>query len=431
MRSLRTVAVVACSIACGATSTDPLPHDRVGEADAAVPPGAGGAGDSGAAADGASGEAIVALGRRYVEDASFRNDALVRSLVSTTNGYATLRLAKYGDTWSRLPEWNPRARIVSPGDAPSFAPRALPEGTSIDVDAVPWSHDALVDLGRRAFTTYPVQLASWARVALGSEGAVPRAERYGVAPSGGQLGGFVWSELPASDVEIALTCSTCHAAPSSEGSVPGKNHGTLALAAMMADAPTGASHPWPPGTIDVTDDGVDNPVAIPDLRAMRHVGWLHHAATVVNDPVSLAIRIETLIVTSTNQSVRPPRKLAFALSLYLLSLSDSYGTAAPPAPRAFVATCGGCHSGPALGGGRVPVPDVGENSVLTSTERATGFARVPSLLGVSGRTRLFSDGSLPTVRELFEPARGTHHPFGSEFDAGERASVLAFLEGLR
>ena len=69
-------------------------------------------------------------------------------------------------------------------------------------------------------------------------------------------------------------------------------------------------------------------VAISDLRPVRSEHYLHHDATVRNGLVELAIRIETLIITSNKLALRPPRKLVFALALYLWELEPK--AVAPP-----------------------------------------------------------------------------------------------------
>jgi len=108
---------------------------------------------------------------------------------------------------------------------------------------------------------------------------------------------------------------------------------------------------WGPGRVDVTTGDGSVPERMADLRPIRWASHLHYDATVrQQDVVTLAIRIETLIITSKKQALRPPRIIALALAVYLRSLSDSL----PPLPSAqasgakvFDENCAECHT---LGG---------------------------------------------------------------------------------
>ena len=80
------------------------------------------------------------------------------------------------------------------------------------------------------------------------------------------------------------------------------------------------------GTVDVTSDDADNPVSITDLRPIRYQKYLHHTGMIHNSLPALAVRIETLAITSSSESVRPPRKIAAALALYLASDESGYTT---------------------------------------------------------------------------------------------------------
>ena len=347
-----------------------------------------------ACADEAPDPDSVEIGERYATDAVFRHEVLESSLVNPDNTYSSLRLARYDD-WGALPVWAPD----------EFA----------DVDEIPWEHDALVDLGRRAFFGYPMQLVS--ALELGVE----RPEAFGVEV------GIVEVELDTGPA-TALTCAACHAASVDGVLVPGLNNADFDLHGMLLAArglPRGPSW-WGRGRVDVTGDDIDNPTAIPDLRPVRHQTHLHRAATVRNGLVDLAIRTETLVITSMGQNHRPPRKLAFALALYLWELS-------PPAPGAapepFVRACAPCHGSTGLAGEPVAIDVVGTpDDVARSPERTTGMWRVPSLVGVGVRRRLTASGQVDDLDHMLDPRRDVPgHRFGHDLSAADRDAILRYL----
>lgn len=342
-------------------------------------------------------DADVALGQTYVEDPDFRRASLEASLVNPDNGYSRLRLARYtADGWGALPTWTPAG----------FE----------DVDSVPWERDALLRLGERAFFFYPMQLLP----AL--ERGLEDPDAYGVEA------GLVRVRTDSGDA-TALTCAACHAGVSDGVVVPGLNnadfdfHGILLASRGLPRGPSW----WGPGRVDVTPDDIDNPTAIPDLRPVRYQTHLHRAATVRNGLVELAIRTETLIITSMNENHRPPRKLVFALALYLWHLAPE-----PPTgrPAAFDSACGGCHGSDGLAGPPVPLQAVGTpDGVGTSPARTTGMWRVPSLVGVGERRALTATGDVPDLAALLDPRRSGGHTFGGELTDLQRAEIQRFLDG--
>jgi mono/diheme cytochrome c family protein len=220
---------------------------------------------------------------------------------------------------------------------------------------------------------------------------------------------------------LASTCATCHAESNAMG---------LANAAIDLG--------WGPGRLDVTTADGHEPVRIPDLRPVALESYLHADANVhATDVIALAVRIETLIITSHDEAVRPPRIVALALATYLDTLAPS-----PPAPPAsdaairgatlFAATCAGCHSSTAFDGEPVSLDVVGTDpTVGLSRERGTGTYRVPSLRGVADRTWLLHDGSVSSLALLLDRARSSPgHRFGQELSADDRASLVAFLQTL-
>jgi mono/diheme cytochrome c family protein len=338
--------------------------------------------------DGPTSSEVAEL-RHYDDDATFRREVLERSLVNPSNAYSRLRLEAYTDArWGSLPEWNPEVRT---SDAATWQ--------KLDVASARWEDGSLIELGRRAFFEYPTQLDVGDRV--------PRT---------------VVAHVPDGSAVRAFTCASCHASTVDGMLIAGRNDPD----ADVQDVST-------PGRVDVTDDGVDDPIAIPDLRPIRFQTNMHHAATWRNGLVPLAIRIETLIVTSLGGVVRPPRKVAAALALYLWSLGAQRREPAEGlGADVFARECSGCHSGAGLSGSPVALDAVGTSPLVgRSADRGTGFLRVPSLVHVGDRRRLFGSGEVDDIAMLLDPSRtAAGHRFGLALSVEERAALLAYLQSL-
>jgi mono/diheme cytochrome c family protein len=321
--------------------------------------------------------------------------------------------------------------LVGAGSGPADAP---PPGdaawASLNADATGWTLDDLRALGERAFFRYPLQPSDTMPAALASE------DHAGVWQHEGRFGA-VWVSLPRGLVRAAFTCATCHASKVGDRLVPGRNNADLDAPRVYdnGNVPNviGLATPsWGRGLVDVTADAIDNPVAITDLRPVRYQQNLHHAATLHNEPVALAVRIETLIITSHSQAVRPPRKIAAALAVYLLGLAPTTPLPGGAGAAVFARECGSCHTGEAASGPAVPLGAIGTDpAVGQSPERGTGTYRVPSLRAVGDRRRMFASGAIEDLDALLAPDRTVAgHRFGLGLDAGERAALLAYLRGL-
>jgi cytochrome c5 len=404
----------------------------------------------------------------YLEDPTFARAQLTASLVNPGNGYSALRLAHYATAdaadWDRLPVWNPPAEPVdeneldAPGGASpgalssSAAPLALPDSVSSPDDP------ALLALGQAAFERYPAQLAPYLKVALTSRAA---AARYGlwVDPARG-TGGLVRARMGDGSVALALTCSSCHAITAPDGAlVEGAPNARLDLGAAILAAegvPAALSQDpraaWGAGRLDVTTTAGTEPARIPDLRPVSFLTYLQQDATVrARDLTSVAIRIETLLITAWGEAVRPPRVLALALAAYVRSLGASLPSAeaaagaSPEGAVLFSASCAACHAPPALTGEPVPLAVVGTDPALgLSADRGTGSYRVPSLHGVGTRGPLLHDGTLPSVDAMFDPARLTDafgqklhatgavpgHVYGLGLPDQQRQELIAYLHAL-
>jgi len=378
-------------------------------------------------------ETDIERGQRYDESETFRRDALVASLQNPENGYSRLRIERYRPgAWEALPIWNPGIRKASEADIGGSKPTT--GFVPLEIDAVPWQEVPLIELGRRAFFEYPVQITPSAAAALTGPEA---PAHYGLWSSAQQLGGLVWTTLPGAAVALSVTCSTCHTSAREGDLIIGKNNADFDLGLLASDFRGDAPNlAWGPGRLDVTNDGSDNPVAIPDLRPVRYQQHLQRAATVNNDLIALAIRTETLIITSLGETVRPPRKLAFAIALFLWRLPEA-PLRAPDATsargeRIFEVRCAFCHQPPRYSGPAVPLGEIATDpSVGLSSDRGTGSYRVPSLRDVGDRTPLFASGTVRDITELLDPSRrAAGHDHGLDLESADRADLVRFLETL-
>ena len=363
----------------------------------------------------------------YLDDRDYRRGELAASLVDPSNGYSQLRLDEYALTsggWDALPEWNPTAFPTAGVD--------------------PTDDAALRALGERAFFTFPVEVVpgragatygTWSDAARGDGGLVDFSDDHG-------------------DPAVAISCATCHASVRDGALVAGLGNERFDLGRLLVDGgavgsdDVAAHLAWGPGRVDVTTIAGGEPVRIPDLRAVRWLTYLQADADVAQrDLDTLAIRLETLMITSHDEVTRPPRIVSLAIASYVWSLAD----ALPPLPDAgargasvFAATCAGCHVPPALTGDPVPLDVVGTDPTIgRSAVRGTGSYRVPSLHGVAQRGLLLHDGALPSLAAMFDPARTSAsftggvrpgavpgHVYGLDLSDSDRADLLAYLETL-
>lgn len=371
---------------------------------------------------------LAGLMRAYVDDPAVGRRALEASLVARDNTYAELRLAEYdAGRWGALPELDaptsPIGVSASGGPAPP-PPAGDPAWATLDASSAGWSESDLRALGERAFFRYPLQTSA------GLPRALAESDRAGVWQDEGRFGA-VWVSLPRGVTAAALTCATCHASKVDGRLIAGRNNPDLDAGRVYGEGNDGPR--WGLGRVDVTmSDGVDNPVAITDLRPLRHQQHLHRAATLRNEPVALAVRIETLMITSHGQSVRPPRKIAAALAVYLLGLAPKDPLPGGEGADVFARECSGCHRGESTSGPPVSLEAIGTDPrVGASRDRGTGFYRVPSLRGVGDRRRLFASGEVEDVEDLLSAARKADgHRYGLSLDAKDRAALLAYLRRL-
>ena len=291
--------------------------------------------------------------------------------------------------------------------------------------------------------------------------------------------------------ELSLTCAACHASlrlPNAPlrpiNSVKlftghpdavqfedayvawGLNNPWFDLRDAIQTLESGSNRPndWGPGRADVTNDRLMNPTVYGDLRPISMQSHLHRAGTLINHPLALAVRIETLLITSFNQRARPPRWLCWALALYLWDLvaeheeremSQEEG-AEPQSDRGqvgrgevlFERHCTRCHMGEGLSGPPVLLSALGdplmtdEMGVAESLDRGTGRWRVPSLWGAHQRVWLLSQGQvygLTALLERMSGARGDEaledrfrgaHAFPLSLSSEEIISLSTYLESV-
>ncbi len=327
-------------------------------------------------------ESALALGRAFStpESGAFRRGLLESSLLVADNTYARLRLDNYATEagWDQLPEFDPEVAALSDVGG-TLQPGVFQSAPELEA----WSHAALMALGRWAFERYPAQrhFELGHVFAPGRALDVDLAQRYGLwSDPTGWLGGLVVARYADGTEGVALTCATCHARVDA-GIYRLGAPSDLDLTAL------GRGPIWGPGRVDTTPDGVDNPVAIADLRATRLQTRLHHTGNLKNGLGELAVRIETLLITSAHQTVRPPRTVAFALAYFIWHLSSSSLLRPEPSDAAtrrgaesFNAKCRGCHRGEYGEGDWASLEQLEVDALAAlSPERGSGGYRVPAL----------------------------------------------------
>ncbi len=385
--------------------------------------------------------------RGYLATREARRSILEGELVTPDNGYSLRRLQHYatgthGD-WENLPVYNPAAE-------PFGVSRNTPRALRIDDAARAGDARALRAIGEEAFYRYPLQLSAPAEKLVTDEASARRFGFWSDARRG--LGGLVRLETVDGRTHLAYSCATCHVGVRDGHLVAGVANERLDLGALDVSAFTfenaDALLHWGPGRVDVTTRDGREPVRIPDLRPVRELSHLHHTASVAQpDVAALAVRLETLIITSNGETTRPPHEVALGLALYVWSLDDSLPSRLPETEaekngaKLFTAHCASCHRPPSYSGPPVAMSAVGTDPMLgLSLERGTGHYRVPSLRGVGTRGLLLHDGSLHDLGALLDRARTRSdytlgrggdpvmgHEYGLDLGDDDRAALIAFL----
>jgi hypothetical protein len=399
--------------------------------------------------------------QRYIGDVDYRRGIVERDLTDRDNAYAETRLSRYGVDgagWEQLAERDPRSRPLRVGELEGLeggAPFSLAagEGARLTPTEMPTSDDEWVALGRRVFFEYPFRVDTVYETVVRLPGAL---EDSGFLIDGDTVVGLAVFE-DASGTRLGPTCAQCHAGRAADGEITAvvankrMDMGTARLLAMgitPEELPPEIDstivedlHRLGPGRTDVLSDGEFNPFAIPDFGGIADYPYLQHNGNWVNGGVAtLAVRCETLFITSNGEQTRIPRVLSWALAMYLRSLPPPPPLDAEPSAAAArgrevfeEATCASCHVPPLYTSDRqVTIDEIGTDaSALESDARSTGFVRIPSLRGVGRTGPYFHHGAVPDLETLFDPAREEPgHAFGLELGAEDRAALLAFLRSI-
>ena len=406
-------------------------------------------------------------GQRYFGDAATRRAALEASLTNPENLYSRQRLGSYalGDRgWDLLPVWNPRsvrvtaalAATLERGEEPT-----LPAGQPPLWDGVrPTTMEGWVALGRRVFLEYPMRAEVFMEYGLTRP---ELAASVGVERSAdGSVPGLVVFANIDGETRVGITCAICHATVKDGVLVIGAarrtfDYGRLRVTydevhhTRVDPEQVRRMKGWGPGRADVTEDDDEDPVTIPALWGLRAQRWLTQAGTIHQDsPLALAIRQETQLIDSNHQRVRPPRELAWALAMFVYSLSPPAHPTEPTPSVArgeavFSAHCRRCHSNAAYGGAPIAAATIGTDPRLaTGGGRGTGSYRAPPLLAVRDGAPYLHQGAVSSLAELLDPARLeasytagrlgpgpiAGHRAGTELSSADREALLAFLATL-
>lgn len=403
---------------------------------------------------------LLREGERFLADTPYRRAALEHSLVNPKNLYSKQRLSSYGlgdRRWDRLPVWNPRSQVVTAelaaqlerGETPPAPTQRLWDGT------VPTTMEGWVALGREVFFGYPMRAEVYMEWGLTKPAL---AAAVGVERTAdGTVPGLVLFRDVDQDVRVGITCAICHTAVVDGELIEGParrsfDYGRLRLAyfedtgGWVEPGLAKRMASWGPGRADVTEDDDEDPVAIPDLWRIREQRWLTQAGTIRHDsPLALAIRQDTQLTDSNHTLIRPPRELAWALTMYVYSLEPAARPVVPATRGAelFATECGGCHANDSYGGRVIPAEQVGTDPALaTGRGRGTGTYRVPPLVRIADGAPYLHDGSVASLSELLSPTRlqpdydgGRFgpgpipgHTAGTNLPEADRTALLEYLE---
>jgi mono/diheme cytochrome c family protein len=371
----------------------------------------------------------------YLDDTSWRRAELEASLWRPELPYARKRLAAYAledGGWDLLPTINARVEPVS-ADTTRDEPF---QGRSLTPDETPETYEEWLALGEDVFWTMPMRRDAYLEWVVGQ----PELwDEVGLQTrDDGTLRGVVRFQDARGDVRLAATCGLCHG----DQGTPGRASRSLDLGrgrdlfARASGAGPRDFAQWGAGTVDVTDDGVTDSLAIPDLWGASHQNYLNSSgAVLVASPASLAVRFETQYIVGHSMEARPKRVLTWALAMYVLSLEPPVTPDRPDelndvgaGEEVFAEHCASCHR-----------PDDGFSGDLVATEllssnpqaaysafRGTGSYKVPSLIGVSDGAPYLHDASAPSLRALLDSG----HPNRGQLTDADKTTLIHYLETL-
>lgn len=394
----------------------------------------------------------------FVEERAYRRAVLERDLWKTDNDYARIRLGRYAlqdEGWDVLAEADFPSRAFTRADAAGLAAGLALEGGGEPLVPPSWPEDEAEweTLGRRVFFEYPIRADDTLLLVAGDEDALLA---HGVLLDGDSFVGMRVFES-AKGVRLGPTCAQCHVSADPAGGLSPRvanrrlDIGALRLLALAHDVDdlppeldgTAAEDlaRLGPGRADVLPDAIFNPYAFPGFAGYADLPYLHHTANWLHTgTATLAVRCETLFITSSGEQARIPRVLAWAVAAWLRSLP-----ALPPelplteddrreGERVFdEGGCPRCHPAPTFTSDRqVRVENIGTDAAAgLSAARGTGLYRVPSLRGVGWTAPYLHHGAVETLDELFDPARTEPgHEHGLDLAAADRVTLVRYLRGL-
>ena len=368
---------------------------------------------------------MLARAEAYLGDRAARRGWLESSLWQPELPYARKRLDGYAlprGGWDALPEMTRRTAAVR-ADGGRGPWRELP--TEPPVDLAGWRA-----LGERVFHTLPMRRDAYVEWLAERPGLWSRA---GLQIEDGAVNGLTRYVDWRGETRTGITCAMCHRAEGTPGRAARSLDLGWARARYVASRgrTPGAYADWGRGRLDVTDDPIDDPLAIADLWTLRWQSHINTSGAVrLDTPAALAIRFETQFITGHAFATRPPRHLVWALAIYVLTL-DRPPSAVPvdhPGVTVFAARCAGCHDPDRGYAGDLVAPTgfVSDTGPAFSPMRGTGYLKVPGLLGVGAGGPYLHDGRFDSLSALVEAG----HPHGDPPPPAEARALVDFLRHL-
>ncbi len=358
----------------------------------------------------------------YLESREFRRAELEASLWKPELPYARKRLTAYGlerGGWDLLPEFE--VKVTTVGENP----------TEIELSSdVPQTREEWLALGEQVFWYAPMRRDGY--LLWLSERPELWDELGLQADADGNIRGVVRYTDPLGDQRTAITCGACHGDQGIAGAA-NKNL-DLGRARAIFGEENGLDNTlfgtWGPGTVDVTDDGVTDPLAIPNLWNLDTQTHINHSAAIkLDSPAALAIRFETQYIEGQSLLRRPNRVIPWALAMYVYSLKP--GTrpdTSLPGHTTFEQKCGSCHQADkAFGGGLIPADSINADPLASNSPlRGTGYYKVPTLLGISNSDRFMNNAKVDSLEDVIDSG----HPYGETMSENDKVEILEFLNTL-